>query len=193
MKGFPCQQEWVVNLSWMQQAVLFAAVRAPDGIRKDHPVKVLMRWYRRSVLQGAFEGRAFVDPFEAGGGSFTGPFTPEHAHNFGMLGKTSWWDVPIKQRDATWQIIKRDAFDKSRELYLRHVDELPHHFQLHLMHAAEIIGYEHPTPWIAEWWRKFYLMVVNDAHLFPESREQMNVRLSDSEDEWRAREEVTAA
>ncbi|WP_206523144.1 MULTISPECIES: hypothetical protein [unclassified Mesorhizobium] len=192
MKGFPCQQEWVVNLSWMQQAVLFAAVRAPDGIRKDHPVKVMMRWYRRSVLQGAFEGRPFIDPFEPGGGSFTGPFTSSHAEEAGLI-HPQWVAVPPAQRDPLWQVIRHDVFNKTRDLYLRHVDELPHHFQLHLMHAAEIIGYEHPTQWIADWWRQFYFMIVNDAHLFPETREQMNERLSDDEDAWRAREVVTAA
>lgn len=192
MKGFPCQQDWVVQLPWMQQSVLFAAVRAPDGIRKDHPIKVVMRWYRRCVLMCSFEGEALLDPFTLGGGSFTGPFTAEHASEFLLTNDANfsevqdWWDKATMPERCS-------IFDRIRLVYLRHVDELPHHFQLHLMHAAEIIGYEHSEPWIAEWWRTFYLMIVNDAHLFPESREQMNERLSDNEDAWRAREVVTAA
>ena len=76
--------------------------------------------------------------------------------------------------------------------YLRSVDEIPHHFQLHLMHAAEIIGYCHPRDCIRQWWHKFYCMIVNDAHLNIETKEQMMKRLGDNEENWRAAEEVTA-
>lgn len=148
----------------MQQSVLIAAVRGPDGIRKDHPVKVLCRWLRRSILKSAFDGAELSNPYQLGGGSFTGPcFTGE-----------------VKD------------LDHAAQLYLRSVDELPHHFQLHLMHAAEILGYKHPTEFTRKWWNKFYLMVVNDGHLFPESENLMDLRLGDSEAGWRAREEVIA-
>lgn len=162
-------QEWAEQLTIMQQSVLMSAIRGPDGLRKDHPVKVLMRWYRRSLLLSAFEGRAFTDPFEPGGGSFTGPFTKDHAAEFGI-----------------------DAFDEIRGVYLRHVDEIPHHFQLHLMHAAQIVGYKHNFIPIRIWWNEFYEMVVNDAHLLPETEEMMDKRLGDRESDWRAREVVTA-
>jgi hypothetical protein len=61
-------QDWAEQLSYMQQSVLIAAVRGPDGIEKDHPVKVLCRWLRRSFLISAFERRALIDPYEPGGG-----------------------------------------------------------------------------------------------------------------------------
>ncbi len=157
-------QDWVHGLTFMQQSVLIAAVRGPDGIRKDHPVKVLCRWLRRSFLISAFEGRAILDPYAPGGGSFTGPCRTE-----GVLG-----------------------IDDALDLYLRSVDELPHHFQLHLMHAAEILGYKHPEPGVRRWWAATYLRIVSDAHLFPESEERMDRRLGDDEAGWRAREEVTA-
>lgn len=76
--------------------------------------------------------------------------------------------------------------------YLRHVDELPHHFQLHFMHAAEILGYKHPDSRIRKWWNTTYLRLVNDMHLQPESEERMDKRLGDFEEHWRAAEEVTA-
>ena len=175
----PAQQDWVLHIPIMQQSVLFAAIRAPDGIRKNHPVKVLLRWYRRCVLLSAFDQRALTDPFEPGGGSFTGPFTDHHATEFvcarfGGTGKR-----------------KRD-FDFMREIYLDHVDELPHHFQLHFIHAAQIVGIHHSDPGIRAWWRDFYLMIVNDAHLHPEPAEEMNRRLSDNRAEWLVRETVTA-
>ncbi len=79
------------------------------------------------------------------------------------------------------------------EDYLKTVDELPHHFQLHFLHAAEILGYKHPIPWIAAWWNLCYLKLVKDMHLQPETKEQMMKRLGDSEKDWRAAEVVTAA
>jgi len=169
----PAQQEWVLKIPIMQQSVLFAAIRAPDGIRKDHPVKVLMRWYRRCVLLSAFDQKPLTSPFEGGGGSFTGPFDQGHAAtHFGMAVSGAW--------------------PKVRNMYLRHVDELPHHFQLHFMHAAQIVGVHHSDKSTARWWKEFYLMIVNDAHLHPETDIEMNARLSDNREEWIRREVVVA-
>lgn len=196
----PVQQEWVLEIPFMQQSVLFAAVRAPDGLRKDHPTKVLLRWYRRCILLSAFDRRALTCPFEEGGGSFTGPFKFGHVATFLIdphrperlreahsrwysargIANTHLRDV---QRKFRWRM-----FDKMREVYLRHVDEMPHHFQLHFMHAAQIVGCHHPSTAIRAWWREFYLMIVNDAHLQPESDADMNLRLSDNSDEWKKRE-----
>lgn len=155
-------QDWVMDLTVMQQSVLMAAVRGPDGIHKNHPVKVLLRWYRRSFLISAFERQPILDPYTPGGGSFTGPLR------------------------------RPQTIESYINTYLEHVDEIPHHFQLHLMHAAEILGYKHPVMHIRMFWYKFYRKVVNDAHLFPETEEQMDSRLGDNEVQWRAREEVTA-
>lgn len=177
-EALPAQQEWVCRLPIMQQSVLFAAIRAPDGIRKDHPVKVLCRWYRRCILLSAFDRRALTDPFEEGGGSFTGPFTSEHVRDF------------FGPNETVTHL--RPHFDRMKRHYLRFVDELPHHFQLHFMHAAQIIGVHHPVLEIRTWWWDFYLLIVNDAHLFPESPELMNKRLSDDSATWREREVVVA-
>jgi len=179
----PAQQEWVLRIPIMQQSVLFAAVRAPDGIRKNHPVKVLLRWYRRCILLSAFDQRALTDPFEDGGGSFTGPFERHHATAS---------DLCVGGLSA-WEFERPYVFNEMRGVYLQHVDELPHHFQLHFMHAAQIVGVHHSDPEIAGWWREFYLMIVNDAHLHPETDDEMNARLSDDRDEWKRREVVTAA
>lgn len=159
----PVLQEWVQRLTFMQQSVLICAVRGPDGIRKDHPVKVLCRFFRRCVLYRAFDGKATLDPYAPGGGSFTGP-------------------LPNGQ----------GTIDQYIDTYLRHVDELPHHFQLHLMHAAEIVGYKCPDDYARRFWHDFYLKVVNDAHLQPESEAAMDKRLGDCEKSWREAEVVTA-
>lgn len=155
-------QDWVHGLSFMQQSVLIAAVRGPDGVKKDHVAKVLCRWLRRSFLISAFDGRALTMPDEPGGGSFTGP------------------------------LVGFESIDDAVSEYLRTVDELPHHFQLHLMHAAQILGYKHPDEWTRSRWRWTYERLVNDLHLLPESEEAMDRRLGDVEHNWRAAEEVVA-
>lgn len=157
-------QEWVEELTHMQQSVLMAAVRGPDGIRKDHPVKVLCRWLRRSFLLSAFDKRALTDPYEEGGGSFTGP---------------------CKTNDV------RDL-EHAKELYFRSLDELPHHFQLHLAHAAEILGYKHPDASIGNWWKQFYFDVAKDMHFNPETEQQLDYRLGDVKEQWEKGETVTA-
>jgi hypothetical protein len=182
----PVQQRWVLQIPFMQQSVLFAAVRAPDGLRKDHPVKVLLRWFRRCILLSAFDRRVLVDPFEPGGGSFTGPFEYHHAIDF--LANVAWPSGEWGDESVRWW-----AIGAMRKVYLRHVDEMPHHFQLHFMHAAQIVGVHHADEATRDWWKTFYLMIVNDAHLQPESDAAMNLRLSDNNAEWRAREEVIAA
>lgn len=157
-------QDWVHGLTFMQQSVLIAAIRGPDGIRKDHPVKVLCRWLRRSVLISAFDRKPLLDPYAPGGGSFTGPCKSDEVRDL----------------------------NHAMNLYLSTVDELPHHFQLHHLHAAEILGYKHCDPTVRDWWHKWYLRLVNDAHLFPEPEDLMDKRLGDFEAFWREREEVIA-
>ena len=152
-------QNWVENLTLMQQAVLMSAIRAPDGLYKGHPAKLLWRWLRRCTLIAAFEGHILCTPDEPGGGSFTGPVA----------------DLDQVMRD-----------------YFLHVDEVPHHAHLHLMHAAEIIGYKHPTETTRAWWQSFYLELVNDMHLLPEPPADMDYRLGDRESQWRETERFPA-
>lgn len=168
-------QEWVQCLSFMQQSVLVASIRGPDGMPKDHVSKLLIRWLRRCVLYSAFESAKagkpswYTDPETPGGGSFTGPSVAAAT----LL---------------SWQ----EQMDVVVDTYLSQLDETPHHFQLHFMHAVEIVGYKHPTREIADWWLQLYRRLANDMHLNPETEPQMDKRLGDSEQDWRAAEEVTA-
>ena len=173
-------QDWVCGLSFMQQSVLMAAVRGPDGIAKNHTAKVLLRWYRRCILLSAFDNCAVNNPGYPGGGSFTGPSVGLSA----MSKRLAVSDVD----DHLWA---EQMYGHVKE-YLSCVDELPHHFQLHFMHASEILGYLHPDDNIRMFWNTVYLMIVNDAHLAPEPFERMMKRLGDSETDWRAAEVVTA-
>lgn len=77
--------------------------------------------------------------------------------------------------------------DMKRE-YFESVDELPNHFQLHLIHAAEIMGYKHPVSTVREFWYGFYTDAVKSMHLYPETEEQLDKRLSDNIANWKDRE-----
>jgi hypothetical protein len=143
----------------MQQSILITSTRGPDGIDKNHIAKSLIRWLRRCYLKSAFTGETFRTPCKSGGGSFTGPSCP---------GNYDW----LEEME---QIVTN---------YLRKCDEVPHHFHLHLIHAAEILGFKHPNPTIKNWWNLTYLRMVNDMHLNHETEEEMDKRLSDVEQAW---------
>lgn len=70
--------------------------------------------------------------------------------------------------------------------YLKSLDALPHHFQLHFMHAAEIIGFKHPDERIRVWWCGVYHRLVRDMHLHAENEQEMDNRLGDNREKWLA-------
>lgn len=146
-------QDWVCDLTLMQQTVLLTAVRGPDALPKFHRSKFFLRWYRRCILISAFDRCVLTDPHDARGGSFMGP-------------------------------IEAGSLDDLASEYLRGIDELPLHFHMHLVHAAEILGYKHPNDATREWWRRFYFAAARDMHLRPESEEELDRRLSDQLDVW---------
>ena len=151
-------QDWVSSIPMMQQTVLLTAVRGPDGLPKYGNIKFLLRWFRRCVLLSAIDGKVLDNPFDENGGSFTGPSVSE----------------------TLWE----PAMDKLADGYLRDLDGIPHHFQMHFMHAAEIVGYKHPVYRIRIWWNRLYTRLVHDMHLFTESEKEMDERLGDSREGW---------
>lgn len=189
----PVTQEWTHDISMMQQSVLLTAVRGPDGLPKYHPVKYLLRWFRRCILLSAMDGRVLTDPYEPNGGSFTGPSVVVKPVT--VAGEFAEFMAGGSLRDASqhapfaarWHDSWTKALDDWVTEYLRSLDEVPHHFQLHFMHAAEIVGYKHPDPRIRDWWRVVYERLVHDMHLWPESEEQMDQRLGDDRSGWLAR------
>lgn len=155
-------QEWTHTLPMMQQTVLMTAVRGPDGLPKYGPIKMLLRWYRRCVLLSAMDGKVLTDPIDSNGGSFTGPSL----------------DGP-DDLDC-WQ----DRMQTHVYGYLRDLDAIPHHFQLHFMHAVEIVGYKHPDLEIRMFWNALYERLAHDMHLWPETEDQLDSRLGDSRSGW---------
>jgi len=154
-------QEWVSDLTFMQQSVVLSAIRGLDGARKSSGIKPLVRYYRRCVLLTAFEKKALLDPYEKGGGGFTGPLSPNL------------------------------TLDDIIQSYLDEYDSLNIHFHLHFTHAAEILGYKHPNIKVRNFWNKVYNTFVKHMHLKPETEEELDKRLGDSESEWLKRETLS--
>jgi len=63
--------------------------------------------------------------------------------------------------------------------FWRSHDEYPHHFIMHLLHSAEVIGYKHPTRYIRDYWHIFYQRGCKSFHLTPETEIAMDQRLND--------------
>lgn len=154
-------QEWVASISMMQQTVLLTAIRGPDGTPKYSATKYLLRWFRRCVLISATDGKVLTNPVDPNGGSFTGPSCGGDFENG--------WEPDM---------------DKIVGEYLKEVDAIPHHFQMHFLHAVEIVGYKHPDDRIRRWWNGVYNRLVKDFHLRPESEATLDERLGDSREKW---------
>lgn len=168
-------QDWVSALPMMQQTVLLELTRGPDGIPKYDPSKFLLRYVRRCILFSALDGVILTYPYIQGGGSFTGPS----------------YDAISIEATSGRQLVKIDDWqEKMYELvsqYLKGVDAMPHHFHLHLMHGAEILGYKHPKPDIRTFWNEVYIRFAHDMHVWPETCGQMDERLGDTREGWLAR------
>lgn len=63
------------------------------------------------------------------------------------------------------------------EAFFVSTDEQPHHWRMHLIHAAEIVGYFHPDERVANFWRHFYIKACMDMHVDPETKEKLSTRL----------------
>lgn len=61
--------------------------------------------------------------------------------------------------------------------FVNNFDHYPIHFVLHLIHAAEILGYHHPDEEVQEQWRWFYYRMCRKLHTKPESQEELDERL----------------
>jgi hypothetical protein len=55
----------------------------------------------------------------------------------------------------------------------------PEHWYSHLMHAFEVVGYECPDRVTRQECQRIYETLVYNLHLNPETREQMNARLTE--------------
>lgn len=75
--------------------------------------------------------------------------------------------------------MQADRWGGTMRSYLEHVDSVPHHYHLHLLHGAQILSYRHPSTYIRNCWSMFYFLGCKDMHLTPETRAEMDDRLND--------------
>lgn len=148
--GGSIQPEWAMALPIQMQSVLLLSTRGADGVPKHHPSKHLIRMYRACVIKAAAARRMLV-PGENVYDTFMDPRS----------------------------LADSSLFERAVDEYFSVVDELPFHYHLHLVHAAEILGYKHPDARVRAMWRGFYLKAVDDMHLSVETEEQLDHRLND--------------
>lgn len=67
-------------------------------------------------------------------------------------------------------------------------DSLPHHYLMHLIHAAEIVGYKHPDDITRSLWRTFYNAMCRKLHMTPETEAELDERLNADEATFAARD-----
>lgn len=113
-------------------------------------------------------------PFQQGGGSFAGP-----------RWENSYEDTLEWRKDDDLV----EDFKSMVDDFVVSRDEIPLHFYSHTMHAFQILGYKHPDLDIRKEWNAIYVRMAHALHLWPETEEQMDERLSDSEVGWRKRED----
>jgi hypothetical protein len=145
------QPDWCLGLPIEQQAVLLLAARGPDGIGEIHPCSDVQRAYRASVWNAARFGRQL----EWGEVSVADAFM----------------SLSLFSDDRQWGVVVNQFFQR--------VDELSHHFLLHLFHGAEILGYKHPDSRFRGRWYAFYQRAASDMHLRGETEAEMDARLCD--------------
>lgn len=145
--------DWVLNLPSMQmQSVLMLAARGPDNVAKFHLTKEIVTRYRATVLKAAYLGRQM---------------------HIGENDDTTFMTLRHFENSRHWDLLMNDFFNN--------VDEIAHHYYMHLMHGAEIIGYFHPTQLFRERWSAFYCRCCDNMHLNYETAPQLIRRLNDWE------------
>lgn len=71
--------------------------------------------------------------------------------------------------------VQQDQFN----VFFNDMDHYPVHWFMHLLHAAEIVGYKSPDIELSVFWMEFYLRGCHELHLNPETIEQLDKRLAD--------------
>lgn len=106
-------QDWVGNLSFMQQSVLLTAIRGADTLPKRHVSKYLLRWYRRCILICAFEKVIHKTPDEPCTGNFTGSVP---------MGLEDLWRTYLQDIDSVPHHFHLHVLHASEILGYKHID-----------------------------------------------------------------------
>lgn len=143
---------WLFSLPLQQQSVVLLGSRGPDFAEKDHPCKKVVRAYRGTVFMAAKFGR-FLTVDDEGDTFMT---------------------LRAMRGDDAWEAAVTELVESN-------IAMLGPHYLSHLMHGAQIMGYHHPDRDMGRRWGWLHHRIVHDCfgHSTPETREQMDERLSD--------------
>lgn len=75
-------------------------------------------------------------------------------------------------------------FGRQVKAFMAEKDALPTHYVLHLVHAAEIVGYYHPHAFTANMWSAFYARLCRKFHMRVETKDELDARLNADEDSF---------
>ena len=86
--------------------------------------------------------------------------------------------VTQNNADPSTEYMKKIVLPKIEDLK-EEVGYCTMHYFTHLLHALEIIGYNHPEEKTKDIAIRYYAAMVDFLHLNPETKEQLNKRLED--------------
>jgi hypothetical protein len=193
MKKKSVVQDWVSELPLMQQTVLLSAIRNTDmKYDRNMITKHLMKWYRRCVLLSAFEGKVISDPFESGGGSFTGGLNRKQLDLSLHILEQSFPSACVKFYDGKkggilspeTQQMKHGLLMEFFDAFIEEIEFLPMHFFTHFLDAIKILGYKHPNEEIRRQWDILHTKIAVFTNFVKESPHSLDHRFNDSEDDW---------
>lgn len=96
----------------------------------------------------------------------------------------------VKKSVSFIKWMEPDEFWGYANTVLNFHDHLPHHYIMHMVHSAEILGYYHPDPIVNAMWRDFYHLFADKLHMNVETKEQLDHRLHASETEFEIAQDV---
>jgi len=88
-------------------------------------------------------------------------------------------NIKMNDNSFMWGDYSKFGFEKSAVDFFDDHDAYPHHFMMHLIHCAAVVGYKHPDQKIRSYWIWFYNNMCNCFHMNPETEAQMDERLND--------------
>lgn len=87
--------------------------------------------------------------------------------------------MPLGLNDNDFMWGEYDKFPATSRAFWNDHDAYPHHFIMHLVHCAEVVGYKHPDEKIRWHWGWFYKQACKSFHMKEETEQQLDERLND--------------
>lgn len=85
--------------------------------------------------------------------------------------------------------VPNEAVAARMSAFVKNWDHYPLHYVMHLVHAAEIIGYHHENLVTRHMWCVFYQKCCHKLHMKPETKEELAKRLEADEDTFFANQD----